>query len=129
MEEITLPDSVTFIGNSAFSGCTSLKEITLPNSITSIGYCAFYGCTSLEEITLPDSIASIGDCAFSGCTYLKEINIPDSITSIGDCAFYNTGIQHIHFSEAIANNDTLFEQLTQSSPMTREILLRIPTKR
>ena len=86
-KDITIPDSVTNIGNSAFSGCSSLASITLPDSVTSIGYGAFSGCSSLASITLPDSVTSIGDSAFSGCSSLTSITIPDSVTSIGDSAF------------------------------------------
>ena len=52
VKELTIPDSVTGIGNSAFAGC-DLTSVTIPDSVTSIGDSAFYGCTSLEEITLP----------------------------------------------------------------------------
>ena len=47
LSEITLPSSVTSIGNSAFSGCNLLSEITIPASVTSIGGSAFKGCSSL----------------------------------------------------------------------------------
>ncbi len=82
---ITLPDSVTSIGDGAFAMC-SLTSITLPDSITSIGDSAFYMCIGLTEITLPDSVTSIGDSAFFMCS-LTEITLPDSVTSIGDSAF------------------------------------------
>ena len=83
---VTIPDSVTSIGNWAFELCTSLTSITIPDSVTSIGKSAFARCTSLTSITIPDSVTSIGDSAFSGCT-LTSIIIPDSVTSIGYIAF------------------------------------------
>ena len=49
-EAYTIPNSVTSIGDYAFSGCTSLTSVTIPNSVTSIGDSAFYGCTSLSAI-------------------------------------------------------------------------------
>ena len=79
--------SVTRIGDSAFSGCTSLTGITIPDSVTSIGYRAFEDCTSLTGITIPDSVTSIGDFAFSNCTGLTSVTIPDSVTKIGYGAF------------------------------------------
>ena len=79
--------NVTSIGDSAFSGCSSLTEIVIPDSITSIGNYAFSGCSSLTEIVIPDSITSIGNYAFSGCSSLTEIVIPDNVASIGYRAF------------------------------------------
>ena len=72
---LVIPDSVTSIGNYAFSGCTGLTSITIPDSVTSIGYGTFSGCTGLTSITIPDSVTSIGNYAFSGCTGLKEVHI------------------------------------------------------
>ena len=79
--------SVTSIGQSAFSGCSSLTSITIPESITSIGSFAFSGCSSLTSITIPESITSIGSFAFSGCSSLTNVTIPNSVTSIGSSAF------------------------------------------
>ena len=83
----TIPNSVTSIGDDAFSYCSSLTSITIPNSVTSIGEGAFVGCSSLTSITIGNSVKSIGDDAFSSCSSLTSIVIPDSVTSIGDNAF------------------------------------------
>ena len=88
LTSINLPDSLTSIGNGAFSRCTSLTSITLPEGLTSIGDFAFFSCTSLTSINLPDSLTSIGIQAFYSCTSLTSINLPDSLTSIGGAAFY-----------------------------------------
>ena len=87
LTEIIIPDSVTKIGGSAFLGCTSLSKVDLTKNLTTIESHTFSGCTSLAEIAIPDSVTSIGGSAFSGCTSLAEIAIPDSVTSIGDSAF------------------------------------------
>jgi hypothetical protein len=109
---VTIPNSVTSIGNGAFSYCTSLASVTIPDSVTSIEDYAFYNCFSLASVTIPDrvtsiedyafyncfslasvtigsSVTSIGDYAFSDCTSLASITIPDSVRSIGVQAFYN----------------------------------------
>jgi|GEM_PF-714825 len=89
LTSVTIPNSVTSIGSSAFSGCTGLTSITIPNGVTSIGNNAFYNCSSLTSITIPNSVTSIGNSAFSGCSSLTSITIPNSVTSIGNYAFYN----------------------------------------
>ena len=87
IESYIIPDSVTSIGNGAFSGCSSLSNIVIPSSVTSIGSKAFDDCSSLSSIVIPDSVTSIGNGAFSGCSSLSSIVIPNSVTSIGDRAF------------------------------------------
>ncbi len=78
-----IPDSVSAIGDRAFSGCCDLKEISIPEGVSDIGDFAFEGCTGLTEITLPESVTAIGNFAFEGCTGLAKITIPDSVSSIG----------------------------------------------
>jgi len=85
---ITIPDSVTSIGNYAFFECINLASVTIPNSVTSIEGYAFSGCSSLTSITIPDSVTSIGNSAFLGCSGLTSVTIPNSVTSIGNHAFY-----------------------------------------
>jgi uncharacterized repeat protein (TIGR02543 family) len=82
-----IPNSVTSIGGSAFSGCTFLTSVTIPGSVTSIGYSAFSGCTSLSSVTIPSSVTNIGYQAFYGCTSLTSVTIPGSVTSIDFQAF------------------------------------------
>ena len=87
LSNIVIPDSVTDIGNRAFSCCRSLPNIVIPNSVTSIGDYAFEYCSSLSKIVIPNSVTAIGDFAFSCCSSLSKIVIPNSVTAIGDFAF------------------------------------------
>ena len=94
--EIAIPETivedgitytVTSIGSSAFSECSSLLSITIPESVTSIGGSAFEGCSGLRSVTIGNGVKSIGDRAFSECTALASVTIPESVTSIGARVF------------------------------------------
>lgn len=85
--DLTIPDSVTSIGDVAFSGCRALTSVTIPDGVTSIGDSAFSRCSSLTSVTIPDSVTSIGNSAFWYCSSLTGVTIPDSVTSIDINAF------------------------------------------
>ena len=85
--EVTIPEGVQSIGDSAFYGCSSLTSLTLPTSLQSIGNRAFSYCSSLTSLTLPSSLQSIGDSAFGWCSSLTSLTLPSSLQSIGDWAF------------------------------------------
>ncbi|MCI9054244.1 MAG: leucine-rich repeat domain-containing protein [Muribaculaceae bacterium] len=82
-----IPNSVTAIGDYAFSECVGLTSVTIPNSVTAIGDYAFY-CSGLTSITIPNSVTAIGTAAFSNCSGLTSVTIPNSVTAIGNYAFY-----------------------------------------
>ena len=79
--------------NSAFKDFSSLETVSLPDNVTvtGIGYSAFSGCSSLLAFNIPVSVTSIADNAFYGCSGLTSINIPEGVTSIGRNAFYGCG--------------------------------------
>lgn len=106
LEEIVIPNSVKYIGEYAFSGCSRLKKVRLPSGLKQIkestfcwckslrevvfpaeleviGAEAFEGCESLETVTLPEGVSSIEQGAFAGCRNLESIYIPDSVIEIG----------------------------------------------
>ena len=86
LTSITIPSSVTSIGNSAFAGCNGLTSISLPQGITSLGGAAFNGCWRLTSISLPQGVTSIGIQAFYTCTGLTSITFNSATTTIFDDA-------------------------------------------
>jgi hypothetical protein len=74
----TIPDSVTKIGEDAFSSCDSLTSITIPDGVTSIGDQAFFLCENLTSITIPYSVTSIRAWTFEGCDNLTILCYPGS---------------------------------------------------
>ena len=87
-DRITIPEGVITIGDNAFNNCTSFKGVlTIPNSVISIGANAFESCTRITEVTISENVKEIPQECFSGCSRLKTITIPDNITYIGNQAF------------------------------------------
>ncbi len=82
-----IPNSVNYIGASAFSGCTSLTSVTIPASVTSIGGGSFTGCTNLTNVTIPGSVLGIGPYAFYDCWSLTNVTMGDGVQFIGQRAF------------------------------------------
>ena len=103
LTSVIIGDSVTSIGNSAFSECTSLTSVTIGNSVTSIGTYAFKFCRVLTSVTIPNSVTSIGNFAFAYCSGLTSVTIGNSVTSIGNCAFAGcSGLTEIHSEASVA---------------------------
>ena len=78
--ELAIPDSVTTIGEYAFSDCTSLTSVTFGENskLTTIGSSAFAYCDSLTSIVIPDSVTTIGRYAFEDCTSLTSITVDEN---------------------------------------------------
>lgn len=86
--------TVTSIDVMAFGGCYDhLTSVTIPNTVTSIGDLAFSTCLGLTNVTIPNSVTSIGAFAFAHCYNLVNFTIPNSVTTIGDFAFF--GVRNI----------------------------------
>lgn len=84
---IEIPKSVVSICESSFSNCSGLISVNVPNSVTSIDSHAFSGCSSLTSVSLPDSLTMINPYMFRGCKNLTKVDIPETVTQIGTSAF------------------------------------------
>ena len=88
-EKIDIPDTITGIGEMAFSGCNYLKEVNIADSVTMLGRSTFFGSKTLEQVKLPANIQDIYEMTFMQCTAIKSITIPENVKRIGYCAFKN----------------------------------------
>ena len=99
---MTIGNSVTSVGDSAFRGCSGLTSVIWnAENCTRAGsynYHIFEGCSNFCDVTMGDNVKIIPSYAFSGCSGLTSIIIPDSVTTIDDYAFeYCKNLTSIHF--------------------------------
>lgn len=105
MTSITIPNSIEYIGESAFAGCSALTSITVEKG--NLAYNSRENCNAVidsetnelilgcKNTVIPNSVTSIGNYAFYGCYGLTSITIPNSVTNIDDWAFSDTGLTSI----------------------------------
>ena len=131
---ITIPNSVTSIGERAFYRCNGLTSVTVGNSVTSIGSEAFFGCYGLTSvtwnakkcegwraisdtpfygdnitsITFGSEVESIPDYLCYEISKLTSITIPDNVITIGGSAFYNTAWYNNQSDGVIYINKVLY---------------------
>lgn len=94
IQKIVIADGITQVGNNAFSMCQSVTSITLPNSLTRIGNYAF-ASNGIKSISIPGSVTAIGEYAFSSCVLLTSVTLLNGVEIIGDGAFSYTALTSI----------------------------------
>ena len=117
MNSISMPSSLTSIGNEAFSDCANLASVNLPSSLTAIGNEAFCNCTNLASVSMPSSLQSIGSRAFVN-TALKNLIIPSRMTEIGAEAFSNLPLLEVNIQGVSNIGEKAFAQCRQLSKVT-----------
>jgi len=102
---LIIPDTVTEIGDYAFSHCWNLKTIRIPNSITIWGENTFSNCDNLETVQLESDLKEIGNNAFDGCEKLKSVAMPkEGLEDIGSGAFRDcTSLTSIGIPKSVRN--------------------------
>lgn len=120
LSAITLP-RVTSIGSTCFSGDSLLSSITLGEGLTTISSNAFYSLPSLKEITIPKTVTYIGTSAFTNCTGLEKVILEDGVTAGEDgYAFsYCTGLKEIYIPGSMKNvGASMFSNCTNLQKVT-----------
>ncbi len=95
ISSLSIPDSVTDIGEGAFSYCENLETVTIGEGVNNIWNNAFEGCTSLTSVTIPYNVFYIGDYAFFNCSSLEFASIGNRVFYIGESAF--EGCENLSF--------------------------------
>lgn len=99
-EHVVILDGVKTIGKYAFANCR-LKSVVIPDSVTDIRTSAFSGCKNLESVVFGKSLKTIGDDSFESCVNLKSLTLPENVLSIGDYAFLRAGLEDIQLNEGL----------------------------
>ena len=86
---VSIPSTVTSIGEYAFRYCSSLTTVTIGSGVQTIGWAAFDGCTNLTSVNIPNGVTEIDQGTFRDCVNLPSITIPSSVTTISSEAFEN----------------------------------------
>ncbi|MBR5596036.1 MAG: leucine-rich repeat protein [Lachnospiraceae bacterium] len=120
IKKIVLADTITSIGAYAFVGLERVTDITIPKSVTSIGNNAFE-LSGLTKIVIPDTIASIGAYAFYNCYDLREVVIEGNVENFGQYIFYNCiALINVTLSDDL---ETLGEGMFEYCSSLKEIVL------
>ena len=82
--EVQLNEGLEIVGVGAFCGCAALRSVTLPSTVTKLGNGAFDCCRQLIEVKLNEGLQIIGCQAFDGCTTLQSVTIPSTVTVLGN---------------------------------------------
>ena len=87
--EAILPDSLTEMAPSAFSGCIYLERARISENLSELSDYVFDDCYMLKSIVIPDSVRSIGGWAFAGCKALEDVKIGQNVVTVYQRAFRN----------------------------------------
>ncbi len=103
INEIVIPASVKYIGESAFSNSSKLTAVKFAgDGLEEIAADAFKNCTALADIALPSTLTSIGNRAFAG-SGITEIAIGDAVVTVGERAFYGSKLEYVKIGAGIEN--------------------------
>ena len=101
IEVLSISEGVERLSFHACSGCPNLHTVSLPISLTTIGESAFRGCHSLQHIILPPYIERLPIGLFQECSSLKTIHFPEGLENIGRDCFASSGLTEAHLPDSL----------------------------
>jgi hypothetical protein len=103
LTSVTIPNSYTLIGDSAFYNCQNLSTVTLPANLTSLGRAAFAKCTSLTSVNMEncDSLTELAYAAFSDDSMMNEVIFPKNLEKISEYAFSGTALSTMDIPDGV----------------------------
>ena len=117
IKSVTLPDTVNRIDGNAFADCIALSWVKLGAGLSYIGPSAFVGCTSLVSVE-GASVTTVASYAFSGCTALNELSLP-TVQTIGEEAFDScSSLSAIYFEKLVSMGKSAFSDCISLSSVT-----------
>ena len=128
LKTITLANTFTTIGESAFSNLTGLTSLILNEGITSIGVNAFFTTTSLLALTIPSSVTTIGNGAFN-LAGMATLVLGANLTTLGNNVFVAMpNITSIEFLGAVppAIGTTIFATAINGVTLLPNLIVQIP---
>lgn len=103
ISSISIPGSVTNVGQNAFGECTGATNITMGDGVVELGQSAFYHCVSVRQMGIPNSVVSIGDFCFRRCSSLTNLNLGSGVRRIGAYAFADSGLASMAIPASVTN--------------------------
>ena len=112
VSKVVIEEGVTSVGWGSFKGFSNVTDVTLSNTVTTIGNAAFSG-TNLSEIDIPSSVTTIDYYAFENNPNLTSLTIPENVTSVGTRFISGSGVKNLILKgNAVYNSEYIFEGCT-----------------
>lgn len=105
---VTIPEHVSYIGEYAFGGCTSISSLLYSANAT-VGSEVFSGCTTLKTIVISEGVTQLGSSMFKGCSKIDTLSVASTVTS------YNSAFSSTSIAKFYCNSTTSLVHLGTSS--------------